>query len=92
MIGYGDLTTAFLALLSLMLYALARGAIALVWRCVIVGMLDTVNAVVQSMRVSVFTYPFGVQLRRSHSELPHSSRSAIASTRSSRAHASSRWW
>ena len=61
MIGYGDLTTAVLALLALIaLRSRFRGAIALVWLCVIVGMLDTVNAIVQSMRVSVFTYPLGV--------------------------------
>ena len=61
MIGYGDLTTAVLALLALIaLRTRIRGAIALVWLCVVVGMLDTVNAIVQSMRVSVFTYPLGV--------------------------------
>src|SRR6266436_8755674 len=61
MIGYGDLATAFLALVSLIaLRARFRGAIALVWLCVIVGMLDTVNAIIQSMRDSVFTYPLGV--------------------------------
>ncbi|MBI1877266.1 MAG: hypothetical protein HYR94_03370 [Chloroflexi bacterium] len=36
------------------------GAIALVWLCVIVGMLDTVNAIIQSVRDSVFTYALGV--------------------------------
>lgn len=61
MIGYGDLATAALALLALL--ALRRGlslAIALVWVCVSVGMLDTVNAIIQSIRFSVFTYPLGV--------------------------------
>jgi hypothetical protein len=61
MIGYGDLTTAVLALLALI--ALRRRlpfAIALVWVCVTVGMLDTVNAIIQSIRFSVFTYPLGV--------------------------------
>ena len=61
MIGYGDLATAFLALLALVaLRAYVRGAIALVWLCVIVGMLDTVNAIIQSMRDSVFTYALGI--------------------------------
>ena len=45
MIGLGDLTTALLAL---------------VWVVLVVGMLDTVNAIIQSMRFSVFTYPLGV--------------------------------
>ena len=61
MIGYGDLATAFLALLALIaLRARFSGAIALVWLCVIVGMLDTVNAIVQSVRDNVFTYSLGV--------------------------------
>src|SRR5260221_12459932 len=60
MIGYGDLATAFLALLALIaLRARFRSAIALVWLCIIVGMLDTVNAIIQSMRDSVFTYALG---------------------------------
>jgi hypothetical protein len=61
MIGYGDLATAFLALVALIaLRARFNGAIALVWLCVSVGMLDTVNAIIQSMRDSVFAYPLGV--------------------------------
>ena len=61
MIGYGDLTTATLALLALIaLRARFSGAIPLVWLCVIVGMLDTVNAIVQSVRDNVFTYSLGV--------------------------------
>ena len=61
MIGYGDLATAILALAALIaLRARLRGAFALVWLCVIVGTLDTANAIVQSMRYSVFTYPLGV--------------------------------
>src|SRR4030095_1306494 len=60
MIGYGDLATAFLALLALIaLRARFRGAIALVWLFIMVGMLDTVNAIIQSMRDSVFTYALG---------------------------------
>src|SRR5258707_14060377 len=61
MSGYGDLATAFLALVALIaLRARVRVAIALVWLCVIVGMLDTVNAIIQSVRDSVFTYPLDV--------------------------------
>ena len=61
MIGYGDLATAFLALLALIaLRARFSGAIAWVWLCVIVGLLDTVNAIIQSMRDSVFTYALGL--------------------------------
>lgn len=61
MIGFGDLATAFLALLALIaLRARFFGAIALVWLCVIVGSLDTVNAILQSVRGSVFTYALGV--------------------------------
>lgn len=61
MIGYGDLTTAFLALVALVaLRARFSGAIALVWLCAIVAAVDTVNAIVQSVRGSVFTYALGV--------------------------------
>src|SRR5438132_6880510 len=61
MIGYGDLITAFLALVALAaLRARFSGAIALVWLMVIVGLLDTVNAIIQSMRFNVFTYPLGI--------------------------------
>jgi hypothetical protein len=61
MIGYGDLITALLALVALAaLRARFSGAIALVWIMVIVGLLDTVNAIIQSMRFNVFTYALGV--------------------------------
>src|ERR1700730_11172259 len=61
MIGYGDLATAFLALLALVaLRARFSASILLVWLCVVVGMLDTVNAIIQSLRFSVFSYPLGV--------------------------------
>ena len=61
MVGYGDLATAFLALLALIaLRARLPRAIALVWLCVGIGMLDTVNAIVQSVRYNVFTYALGV--------------------------------
>jgi len=61
MIGYGDMATAVVALLALI--ALRRRmpvAIALVWLGLTVGFLDTVNAIIQSMRYSVFTYGLGV--------------------------------
>jgi hypothetical protein len=61
MIGYGDMATAVLALLALIALRLRwRGAIALVWLVLAVGLLDTVNAIIESMRYSVFTYPLGV--------------------------------
>ena len=61
MIGYGDMATALLALLAIA--ALRRRlpvAIPLVWICLTVGLLDTVNAIIQSMRFSVFTHGLGV--------------------------------
>jgi hypothetical protein len=61
MIGYGDMVTAVVALLALI--ALRRRmplAIAVVWLLLTVGLLDTVNAIIQSMRYSVFTYGLGV--------------------------------
>ncbi len=61
MIGYGDMATAFLALFALIaLRARWAYAIASVWLCVTVGLLDTVNAIIQSMRYSVFSEPLGV--------------------------------
>lgn len=61
MVGYGDLATALLALVTLIaLRAHFTRAIALVWLCVVVGMLDTVNAIIQSMRFNVFTHTLGV--------------------------------
>jgi hypothetical protein len=61
MVGFGDMVTALLALLALI--ALRRRvpwAIALVWLCLGVGLLDTVNAIIESMRYSVFNYALGV--------------------------------
>jgi hypothetical protein len=61
MVGYGDLATAVLALIALIaLRTHFSRAIALVWVCVTVGMLDTVNAIVQSIRFSVFNDVLGV--------------------------------
>ena len=60
MIGFGDMATALLALLALIALRLhLRGAIALVWLVLAVGLLDTVNAIIQSMRDSVFTHALG---------------------------------
>ena len=60
MIGLGDLATAALALAALVaLRARWRGALALVWLCVGFGLLDTVNAIIQSMRDNVFSYALG---------------------------------
>ena len=61
MIGYGDLATAVLALVALIaLRNRFPGAIVLVWLCILVGTLDTVNAIIQSVRDSVFTYALGL--------------------------------
>jgi hypothetical protein len=61
MIGYGDIITAALAIIALLaLHARIRGAIALVWLVLIVGTADTINAIIQSTRDSVFNYPLGL--------------------------------
>ena len=61
MIGYGDMATAVLALTALVaLRFRVSGAITLVWLCLTVGLLDTVNAIIQSIRFSVFDYALGV--------------------------------
>ena len=61
MVGYGDLVTAALALIALIaLRTKGSRAVWFVWVFVVVGLLDTANAVVQSMRYSVFDDPLGV--------------------------------
>jgi hypothetical protein len=61
MVGIGDMLTAFLAILALIaLRARFSGAIALVWLFIIFGMLDTINAIIQSLRDSVFNYALRV--------------------------------
>jgi hypothetical protein len=61
MIGYGDMVTAALALVALIaLRSRFGGAIALVWLFLVVGTLDTLNAIVESIRYSVFAYPLGL--------------------------------
>jgi hypothetical protein len=60
MIGLGDMATAVLALLALVALRVRwPGAIALVWVFLAVGTLDTVNAIIQSMRFSVFADGLG---------------------------------
>jgi hypothetical protein len=60
MIGWGDMATALLALLALVALRVRwPGAIALVWLFLAVGLLDTVNAIIQSMRFSVFAHGLG---------------------------------
>jgi hypothetical protein len=61
MVGLGDMATALLALLALVaLRTRIRAAIGLVWLFLLVGTLDTVNAIVQSIRFNVFSYPLGL--------------------------------
>ena len=60
MIGYGDMATAVLALVALLaLRARWSAAIPLVWLFIAVGLLDTVNAIIQSLRFNVFTCGLG---------------------------------
>jgi len=61
MIGYGDMVTAALALVALLaLHNRWALALTLVWVVVGVGMLDTVNAIIQSTRLNVFDEPLGL--------------------------------
>ena len=61
LVGYGDLITAALALIALAaLRARLPGAIAVTWTVLVVGMADTINAIIQSMRYSVFNHALGV--------------------------------
>ena len=61
MIGIGDLATAALALIALLALRYRMSwAIASVWVVLVVGLLDTVNAIIESMRFSVFTHALGV--------------------------------
>ena len=61
MVGYGDMLTAALALVAVAALRLRwSAAIPLVWTFVVVGALDTVNAIVQSVRYDVFHQPLGV--------------------------------
>ena len=61
MIGYGDLVTAVIAILALIaLRYRFQWAIAMVWLLLIVGTLDTTNAIIQSIRYNVFMYDLGI--------------------------------
>ena len=61
MVGYGDLATSALAILALIALRTRQSrAIPMVWAVLVVGLGDTVNAIIQSMRYSVFTHPLGV--------------------------------
>jgi hypothetical protein len=61
MVGIGDLITSVLALVALAaLRARLSWAIGLVWLVVVVGLADTVNAIIQSMRYNVFAHALGV--------------------------------
>ena len=61
MVGLGDLATAALAIVALVALRLnLPDWIVFVWLVVGVGLVDTVNAVVQSVRYDVFTLPLGV--------------------------------
>ena len=60
MIGFGDMATAILAVVALVALRFRwRAAIPLVWLFLAVGLLDTVNAIIQSMRYSVFNDGLG---------------------------------
>jgi hypothetical protein len=61
MIAYGDMLTALLAMVALLALRIgSRYAIPLVWLFVVVGLIDTANAIIESIRYSVFNYPLGV--------------------------------
>jgi len=61
LVGYGDLLTSALALLAVAaLHLRWRPAVALVWVVLVVGGLDTVNAILWSARDDVFPHALGV--------------------------------
>jgi hypothetical protein len=61
MVGLGDMATALLALLALIaLRARIPAAIGLVWLFLVVATLDTVNAIIQSIRFNVFPHALGL--------------------------------
>ena len=61
MIGIGDMTTAALALVVLLaLHARWSRAGTLVWLLLLVGALDTINAIIESVHDNVFIHPLGV--------------------------------
>jgi len=61
MVGLGDMATAALAVIALVaLRGRGSWAIGLVWLCLVVGNIDTLNAVIQSIRYDVFADALGV--------------------------------
>src|SRR5262249_44355132 len=61
LVGYGDLITAGLALIALVaLRARLSRALTLTRTGPVVGMADTIDAIMQSMRYSVFNHALGV--------------------------------
>jgi hypothetical protein len=61
MIGYGDLASTVLALLSLLaLHYRIKGAIVFVWVFNVIGMLDVINAFIQSIRYGALNVSLGV--------------------------------
>ena len=61
LVGIGDIVTAAIAIVALiMLRYRIVGAIAVVWLLLIFGLLDTIDAIIQSLRYHVFTEPLGV--------------------------------
>jgi hypothetical protein len=61
MVGIGDQLTGVLALVALVALRARLGiAIVLVWLCVAIGAVDTLNAIVQSVRYEVFNDALGV--------------------------------
>ena len=61
MVGLGDLATAALAIVALIaLRRTSPAGVALAVVCIGVGFVDTVNAVIQSIRFDVFALPLGL--------------------------------
>lgn len=61
MVGYGDLITAGVALLALLALRMRLSfARVVVWLVIVVGTIDTINAVIQSMRYDVFDKVLGL--------------------------------
>jgi len=61
MVGLGDMATSALAFVAVVALRLRlRAAVGLVVVCIGFGLIDTVNAVIQSIRFDVFTLPLGL--------------------------------
>jgi len=60
-IGYGDMFIGVLALISLIALRMkAPWAVAFVWIAIVLGMLDTANAFIQSLSDNIFVYALGL--------------------------------